>query len=83
MRGGIIDSGVPQEDGVAGGGLAERVGNILYRICRAVAIITALVGLYYTVWAPTNQLVTFALFGGPALAVWSLGKLIRFLLRQF
>jgi len=67
----------------AAGQVAERVGNIIYRICRAVAIIGALIGLYYAFWAPGNQLITFALFGGPALLVWSLGKLIRFLLRQF
>jgi hypothetical protein len=63
--------------------VAERIGNIIYRICRAAAIIGALVGIYYAFWAPGNQLITFALFGGPALLVWSLGKLIRFLLRQF
>jgi hypothetical protein len=69
--------------GAAGATVAERVGNIIYRICRAAAIITALVGLYYTFWAPDNKMITFALFWGPALAVWTLGKLIRFLLRQF
>jgi hypothetical protein len=62
--------------------LAERIGNIIYVILWWVAFITALVGLDYAFWAPGNQLITFALFGGPALLVWSLGKLIRFLLRQ-
>lgn len=69
--------------GAAGATVAERVGNIIYRICRAAAIIAALWGLNKAFWAPDNRLIVFVVFGGPALAVWALGKLIRFLLRQF
>ena len=60
-----------------------RLGNIIYRICRAVAILTALYGAWEAYWAPDNRLLVFMLFLGPAVLCWSVGKLFRFVLAQF
>ena len=60
-----------------------RLGNIIYRIGRAAAILTALVGAYWAFWAPDNKLLVFMLFLGPAVLCWSIGKLLRFMLAQF
>jgi hypothetical protein len=59
-----------------------RLGNIIYRICRLGAILTALYGWWWSYWAPDNKLLVFLLFLGPAVGVWLAAKGLRFLLAQ-
>jgi hypothetical protein len=61
----------------------RRLGNIIYRLCRAAATVTTLVGLYWAYWAPDNKLLVFMIFLGPAVLCLGMGKFIRFILAQF
>ena len=59
-----------------GNGL-ERAGTILYRLLRAVAVCTTLVGAYWGYWAPDAKIVVFMLFATPAIALLLFARLLR------
>jgi hypothetical protein len=59
-----------------GSGL-ERAGTILYRILRAVAVTTTIVGAYWGYWAPDDKIVVFMLFATPAIALLLFARLLR------
>ena len=68
---------------MARGHTLARLGNSLYRLCRTLAILIAVYGGWKAFWASSNQLLVFAVFLGPAVLCWSVGKFLRFVLSHF
>ncbi len=61
----------------------ERAGTILYRLLRAVAVTTTLVGAYWGYWAPDAKIVVFMLFATPAIALLLFARLLRRLMAGY
>jgi hypothetical protein len=79
----LLDFDLPthQDCGSEGTGRqVERLGNILYRILRTVAVLTALTGAYYAFGAPEDKLVVFMLFAIPAILCLLIARAFRFVL---
>lgn len=58
----------------------QRLGNNIYRLLCAIAVLTALYGWWIAYWAPDNKILVFMIYLAAALLVWFGAKFLRFIL---
>ena len=61
----------------------QRLAIIVYRLLRAIAVLTTLYGWWIAYWAPDNKIVVFMIYFAPALLIWFAATFVRFILGGF